>query len=206
MVLNKDMLWRSCTELQEEESLMRLYATPFLELCDQISAMTRLLGPALKFAAKYMDTLLARTRQHVNEFTRVTEVYYPHLGPSLVAMLHITPAETMHEPGSIRHCISRLIWMLDFTEALVTNLVSDKFAGKSVQACAAAAYEDRLACNHKWFIQKAVRLALYACPSRERLYADVSFAELTQLQTLLQKPVAYCYHVLQQEGLTLALQ
>lgn len=206
MALDKQVLWASCVQLQENETLERLYATPFLQLCQQVSAMTRLLGPALKFAAKYMDTLLAKTREHVSEFTNATDVLYPHLGPSLVALVRITPPTSMHEPGSVRHCISRLIWLLDFTEAFITNLVSAKFADQSLQACAAAAYEDRLAANHKWFVRKAVRLALYACPSRERLYKDVPPQELEQLRAALQRPVAFCYNFLQEEGLTLAVE
>ena len=206
MALDKQLLWASCVQLQDDESLRRLYATPFLQLCEQVSAMTRLLGPALKFAANYMDTLLATTREHVTAFTAATDVFYPHLGPSLVALVRITPVSAMHEPGSVRHCISRLIWLLDFTEAFVTNLVSAKFVDHSLQACAAAAYEDRLAANHKWFVRKAVRLALYACPSREQLYKDASLAELERLRAALQRPVAFCYNLLQEEGLTLAVE
>jgi len=196
MALDKQVLWASCVQLQEKQTLERLDAAPFLQLCEQVSAMTRLLGPALKFAAKYMDTLLAKTREHVAEFTTA----------SLVALVRTTPPSSMHEPGSIRHCISRLIWLLDFTEAFITNLVSAKFADQSLQACAAAAYEDRLAVNHKWFVRKAVRLALYACPSRAQLYTHVSPQELEKLRAALQHPVAFCYNFLQQEGLTLAVE
>ena len=205
MALNKQALWESCVQLQEQQTLERLDAAPFLQLCQQVSAMTRLLGPALKFAAKYMDTLLSKTREHVAEVSNASDVY-PHLGPSLVALVRTTPPSSMHDPGSIRHCISRLIWLLDFTEAFITNLVSAMFADQSLQACAAAAYEDRLAVNHKWFVRKAVRLALYACPSRAQLYTNVSPQELEKLRAALQRPVAFCYNFLQEEGLTLAVE
>lgn len=192
-MLNKALLWESCEQLQANEVLQCLRADTFLTVCEQISAMTQLLGPALKFAGKYMDTLLVRTRELAPG------------GASLVALTEAAPVYTMHHPGSIRHCVSRLIWLLDFTEALVTNLVSDKFTDQSVQACAAAAYEDRLAVNHKWFVRKAVRLALYACPSRDRLYREMTVEELNRLRQLLNWPVAWCYAFLVNTGLTLAV-
>lgn len=203
--MDKQALWHSCTILQQDTVLDALHATPFLALCAQIYHMTQLLGPALAFAGKHLDGVIQKTREHVRAYERCNDVRSPELGPSLKALVMVTPTSTMHDAGSVRHCVSRLIWLLDFTEALVTNLVSDKFRDDTVVACARAAYEDRLAVNHKWFIRKAVRLALGACPTRARFAESVSDSELVRLHTLLQKPVAYFYHFLQTLQLTLAV-
>jgi hypothetical protein len=203
--MDKEALWSSCATLQEDDVLDALHATPFLTLCDQIYEMTQLLGPALAFAGKHLHGVVCKTREYVAEYQRSNHVRFPHLGPSLTAMVTVTPVSTMHDAGSMRHCVSRLIWLLDFTEGFVTNMVSAKFEDDTLVACARAAYEDRLAMNHKWFVRNAVRLALYACPSRARFRERVTDSELVQLQALLQKPVAHLYNFLQKQQLTLAV-
>jgi hypothetical protein len=203
--LNKERLWQSAALLQEDAVLHGVYALPFINLCTEISAMTKLLGPALKFAGDYMDTLLVRVRGQVAAVSEQFEVRYVEYGPALRAMVEAEPLSTMHTMGSVRHSVSRLIWLLDFTEALITNLISTKFQNDTLCDCARAAYEDRLADNHKWFVKKAVRLALYCCPSRERLYQHVTFEELKQLRAALQKPVAMLYQFLISHKLTLAV-
>lgn len=205
-MMNKERLWDACVALQKEEVLQNVYALPFIDLCAELSQMTKLLGPALKFAGEYMDTLLARVHAQVAQAGQAFEVRYVHYGPSLRAMVQREGVEQMHTMGSVRHSVSRLIWLLDFTEALVTNLISTKFEDKRLADCARAAYEDRLACNHKWFVRKAVRLALHCCPSRDRLYQQVTREELYKLHCMLQTPVAFLYNFCLVNQLTLAVE
>lgn len=205
-MMNKERLWDACVALQQDDVLKHVYALPFLNVCSEISQMTKLLGSALKFAGEYMDTLLARVRAQVADADPVFEPRFVHYGPSLHAMVRREPVEDMHTIGSVRHSVSRLIWLLDFTEAFVTNLVSIKFEDRSLADCAHAAYEDRLAQNHKWLVRKAVRLSLHCCPSRDRLQQCVTHDELVKLHVLLQKPVAYLYNFCVISQLTLAVE
>lgn len=60
----------------------------------------------------------------------------------------------------------RLMWFLDFLQALIGRLVSDTDA-KELRACAQEAYDEALAPHHPWVLRKTIGAAMYLLPSKD---------------------------------------
>jgi hypothetical protein len=177
--------------LQDDCVLADIHATPLLLACRQLVELTKLLGPALYFAGEHVFSQLQKLSDVVTQANTA----------SIRTLVDNEGSTT----GDATYALMRLVWMLDFAEALLTNLLFMP-PDTPLRECARAAYEDRLADKHKWFIRQAVRASLYACPTRHTLLRhmqthhgrsegdeDAAYHLLLCTRALLQKPVAALY-------------
>jgi hypothetical protein len=175
--------------LQDDCVLAEIHATPLLAACSQLVELTKLLGPALYFAGEHVVCQLQKLSDAVT-----------HANTTSIRTLVDSEGR---KDGEATYALMRLVWMLDFAEAFLTNLLFMP-PDTPLRECARAAYEDRLADKHKWFIRQAVRASLYACPSKHALLRhmqthrgkgdeDAQYHLLLCTRALLQKPVAVLY-------------
>lgn len=159
--------------LNNEETCRHFPSTPLLKVCRELTKLTSLMGPALYFAAKDINSKLGIIEYHLAQAQAQTN-QLPHttLGFPL-RLLMISEIErqahinTTPETPTLCRTFARIVWFLEFVTVLLTKLTDDSAAAQSLQQVASYAYEQALAAHHTPLVRTAVRIALLtACPSR----------------------------------------
>jgi len=191
--------------LNDEETCRHFPSTPLLKVCRELTKLTSLMGPALYFAAKDINSKLGIIEHHL-ALAQAQTSQTPHtsLGfPLRLLMIseierhaHINPTP---ETPTLCRTFARIVWFLQFVTALLAKLTDESAAALSLQQAASAAYEQALAPHHKPLVRATVRLALLtACPSRavfmERIEraatAAATVATLRSFTSQLEAPLA----------------
>jgi hypothetical protein len=164
-------------------------STPFLAVVRDLSALASMLGPPLYFAARDIRSKIEIMEAHLSEVDHPPHetAGYP-LRLLVKHELRTNTADNAQQP-SISRTFMRLVWFLDFVTTLCDLLCHDE--ERPVHECAREAYEQCLAPYHKMFVQVAVRVSLWACPSRETFLAafDGGVTTLRELAMRLRPPV-----------------
>ena len=178
--------------LNNQATFKNFPSTPFLDVVKELAKLTSLLGPALYFAARDVDSKIKNIEAHLQNIAETTG-QRPHdtLGyPLRLLVLNEAQNGTADNPEhpSVSRTFMRLIWFLDFTLHFAVSIsdvgsvepLEDDGAGgggggePALHTCAREAYEKCLAPFHKPLVCVAVRLGLYACPSRNTFYAKLN--------------------------------
>lgn len=109
---------------------------------------------------------------------------------------------------SVSRTLMRLVWFLDFTEALTSNLVNPELQELELRECSSRAYDDRLSRHHTWFVRKAVGAGMYACPLRITFYTNCGGGnpegaeeQLRDVGLLLRRPVEVLWEFYRANGI-----
>lgn len=203
MAFNAGALLHTLGQLQDPDTLQRLPSSLLQDACVQLARLLPLLGPALHFAAWDVNSKLAALRQHLTTFQVAGIQPAAPDGYSLRVLMLFEikrgAAHSSYERPSLCRTVQRLMWLLDFVDAVATRVVTTQqnngADAETLKAAVTAAYNDRLRARHRWLVQKAVLLALHACPSRATLYdnlaptPDAAVDFLRTLAQLLHAPV-----------------
>lgn len=171
--------------LNDPDAFKNFPSLPLLTLVRELAKLTSLLGPALYFAARDIDSKIHTIEAHLVRLGDETQ-QRPHdtLGyPLRLVVLNEqkTRAEYDAAHPSVSSTFMRLVWFLDFTQKFTALICGPREqpspAGPdepAVHNCASDAYEQCLAPYHKPLVRVAVRLGLYACPSRNTFYEKLN--------------------------------
>lgn len=179
-------LVKALAQLQDEQVARQLPSTLVCEVVVELARMMPILGPALHFAAYDVNNKLNTVYQHLASFQR-EGVPTHSLRTLMLWEIEHGCAHSSYSNPSLTRSVQRLLWMLDFVYALFVHLAND--VDGSVQAAATEVYNDRLREHHRWLVQKAVLVALHACPSRSTLDDTLPPAMQHQLASMLRAPV-----------------
>lgn len=171
--------------LQDRETARTLPSDTISFTCREIARLMPLLGPALHFASWDVNSKLDTLQRYIDNMGNSHSLRSMMLSE---LQIHRTHCSYTAPPLTLTRTVQRLMWMLDFVQGLLACLATDE--SESVQSAATQVYNERLRDHHRWLVQKAVLLALRACPLRATLDAQLSREQQNTLAALLRAPVA----------------
>ena len=142
---------------------------PFLTACEEIKKVVASLGTILGFASTEITEKVAGMLQRLKELRRraAAEAGVRETLQWLIAdEVARKGAAERNDRGhvSASRSLYRLMWVLDFISALLSELVD--LPAESLREAATHAYEATLAPHHSWVMKKTVSAALLLLPSR----------------------------------------
>ena len=186
--------------LNDPDAFKNFPSLPLLTLIRELAKLTSLLGPALYFAARDIESKIQTIETHLTRLSEETK-QRPHETrgfPLRLVVLNEQKNRAAYDAAhpSVSSTFMRLVWFLDFTQQFTAQLSGSHAQEPALHNCASDAYEHCLAPYHKPLVRVAVRLGLYACPSRNTFYEklnveprDETNAFLRQLRDQLRNPV-----------------
>lgn len=186
MPFDESALVATLQRLQDRQIAKLLPAPLIYTVCAELARMMPLLGPALHFAAYDVNNKLSVVKEHLNEYEKRGMPVFSLRSLMLWEVEHDC-AHSSYSAPSLTRSVQRLLWMLDFVLALLVALAENP--EESVQSMATDVYNERLKDHHRWLVQKAVLLALHACPSRSSLDVELPPRAQRDLAILLGAPV-----------------
>ena len=158
--------------LNDPDAFKNFPSLPLLTLIRELAKLTSLLGPALYFAARDIESKIQTIETHLARLSEETR-QPPHETrgfPLRLVVLNEQKTRAGYDAthSSVSSTFMRLVWFLDFTQKFTALICGP--GEPAVHTCASDAYEQCLAPYHKPLVRVAVRLGLYACPSRNTFY------------------------------------